>query len=80
MENEILKIILGAACGALITAFGYTLAFSTKLAALQTTVNNLATFLKQPVTMPPEIIRQITEVCTTTKDLEKRVDRLEKIS
>jgi hypothetical protein len=77
LENEILKIALGAISGALITAFGYTLAFSTKFAALQTTVNNLVTLMNRPVTIPPEIIQKLTEVCTTAKELEKRVDKLE---
>lgn len=63
--------------GAVLTAFGYTFVFSNKLTELKTIVANLVDTMKKPITVPEPVIKQLTEVCATTKDLEKRVDRLE---
>ncbi len=62
--------------GALVTAFGYTFAFSGKLTRLETLVETL---IKKPVEIPQSTMEKITEVCTTTRELEKRVDRLEQV-
>jgi hypothetical protein len=63
--------------GGLITAFGYTLVFSGKIAALQTTVNNLVTIINKPIILPPEFIEKFSKFCAKADDLERRVNRLE---
>jgi hypothetical protein len=60
--------------GALLTAFGYTFAFSSKLTKLETLVQTL---VETPTAVPEAVTEKLTEVCATAKELEKRVDRLE---
>jgi hypothetical protein len=58
--------------GALLTAFGYTLLYSGKIATLETTVKNLVDAIKSPPTP-----KELTRVCAQVESIEKRVEKLE---
>ena len=74
--KDIIIPVLAFLLGAVITAFGYTLAFSNKLAGLQSTVTQLTNLINNLKT-PDSMIKDLTRVCTKTEELEQRLDRHE---
>jgi len=64
--------------GLLVSALWYTAKFAGELVGLKTEVKNLSDLIKKPLVIPESLIEKLTDVCTRAKDLEKRVDRLER--